>query len=218
MDPGHIKAVTFDAGGTLIEPWPSVGDVYARVAAEFGHSLAPAKLNAAFSSAWKRRKEFDYSLPSWRHLVEQVFVLATPLPSALFDSLYQRFAEAGAWRIHSDVTETLQALRQRGYRMAVISNWDERLKALLANLRLNDYFEAIVVSVDVGATKPAPEIFKRALQLLNLAPVEVLHIGDSIEEDFAGAHDCGLSALLLDRSGKSKEALPSLENLLSLLH
>src|SRR5882762_2273982 len=131
MDLSHIKAVTFDAGGTLIEPWPSVGDVYAGVAAEFGHSIPPAQLNAAFSSAWKRNEAFDYSIRAWRDLVEEVFAAASPLPSGLFDVLYQRFAKAGTWRIHDDVVEVLQTLSQRGYRMAVISNWDERLKPLL---------------------------------------------------------------------------------------
>src|SRR5439155_4202705 len=57
-----IKAITFDAGGTLLEPWPSVGAVYASVAVEFGFSdVSAAKLDAQFAKAWKNKEGFDYS-------------------------------------------------------------------------------------------------------------------------------------------------------------
>ena len=203
-----------------MQPWPSVGHVYSAVADELGYgTVSPKELNEAFAMAWNLKQQFDYSLSAWFGLVEEVFGkhLSSPLSQKLFDSLYERFSAGAAWRVYDDVRPTLQALRQRGYRMAVISNWDHRLKPLLADLQLTDYFEAIVLSVDVGATKPAGKIFEHTLSLLKLPPPAVLYIGDSMEEDVIGPRECGMAALLLDRDRKTDECLSSLTNLLSLL-
>jgi len=98
-------------------------------------------------------------------LVEECFSGVLPcrhLPPQLFDALYERFAQPDVWRIYDDVHPTLQGLRQRGYRLGVISNWDERLHLLLERLDLSRYLDAVVLSSDVGATKPSPGFFQRA--------------------------------------------------------
>jgi putative hydrolase of the HAD superfamily len=215
-----IKAVTFDAGGTLLEPWPSVGAIYAAVAREFGYpGLSPDNMNSAFAAAWKTKQQFDYSLPAWLSLVEDVFaqIVSGPLNPEFFTALYQRFARADAWRIYDDVPATLQTLRNRGYRLAVISNWDDRLRKLLSGLQLDHFFEAIVLSVDAGATKPSPQIFERALAAFDLPAGSVLHIGDSVEEDVIGARDSGMMPLLLDRHEATEGSVATLLDLLPLL-
>ena len=211
-----VRAVTFDAGGTLIEPFPSVGQIYGEMAAEFGfHCKTADELNESFFRAWKNRQTFDYSRSHWEKLVEQTF--DGPLPAGLFDAIYGRFKEASAWRVYDDVEETVTQLRQRGYKLAVISNWDERLLNLLEVLGIAKYLDHIVLSIQVGATKPSKPIFERALRLLGATPVEALHIGDSLSEDVAGAHACGMHSLLLDRTGNSAGAITSLRELLTLV-
>ena len=69
-----IEAVTFDAGGTLIEPWPSVGEVYAAVAREFGIECSAARLNAQFVNAWTTRSGFKYSRDEWHEVVRDSFL------------------------------------------------------------------------------------------------------------------------------------------------
>src|SRR6185436_4619282 len=74
-----VRAVTLDVGGTLIQPWPSVGHVYAAVASECGVSgLAPESLNHQFKLAWAARAPFDYSRAAWRELVNRTFAGLTP--------------------------------------------------------------------------------------------------------------------------------------------
>ena len=205
----------------MIEPWPSVGHVYSAVAAEAGYpGISSEKLNEAFARAWKTKESFDYSRSAWFALVEEVFATgARPkgLSPKLFDSLYQRFTQGAVWHVYDDVRPTLQTLRERGYKLAVISNWDDRLKPLLADLQLSDYFETIVLSIDVGATKPSPKIFEQTLKLLNVSASELFHVGDSLEEDLVGPQQCGIAALLLDRQRKASGSLPLLTDLLSLL-
>jgi putative hydrolase of the HAD superfamily len=198
----HIRAVTFDAGGTLIEPWPSVGHVYAEVAARFGlGNIAPAELNRQFIAAWKSRQPFDYSREAWRKLVDQTLAgLCANSPNAkFFDALYRRFGRADAWRVFDDVLPLLTQLKARGFKLGVISNWDERLRVLLAELRLLEWFDAVAISHEIGCAKPDREIFWRTVGMLHLPARSVLHVGDGRCEDADGAKAAGLGALLLTR-------------------
>jgi putative hydrolase of the HAD superfamily len=88
-------------------------------------------------------------------------------------------------------------------KLAVVSNWDERLGPLLEVLDLSRHFDVVVSSHSCGVTKPAREIFQHTAERLALPVAEVLHIGDSRAEDFDGARAVGMAALWLDRSGRS---------------
>ena len=197
-----IRAVSFDVGGTLIEPWPSVGHVYAEVAKELGlPPVEPARLNERFRAAWKVRQGFDYSRADWLTLVQQTFDFAgdSPVWHRLFPRLYDRFADGAVWRIYDDVYPTLEELRRRGLKLAAVSNWDERLRPLLQNLGLDRFFTVIEISGESGFHKPSVEIFRRALTRLQLNPAEVVHVGDSVREDLEGAQNAGWHAFLLRR-------------------
>jgi putative hydrolase of the HAD superfamily len=200
----EVRAVTFDAGGTLIQPWPSVGQVYAEVAAQHGHKISPAVLNQRFGKAWRERKDFNHAREEWAALVDQTFsgLVERPPSETFFPELYARFSEPKAWRIFEDVQLALEALAARGIRLAIISNWDERLRPLLDGLDLAKYFEAIFVSCEVGFPKPSPVIFEHAARMLGLAPEFILHVGDSREHDAEGATAAGFQARLLERGGE----------------
>jgi putative hydrolase of the HAD superfamily len=203
----NIRAITFDVGGTLIEPWPSVGQVYAEVAARFGvKDIAPDWLTDRFMHAWKTRAGFDYSRESWFAFVRQTFgKIAARLPAGYFPAVYERFAEADAWRIYGDVRPALKMLTRRGVKLGVISNWDDRLRPLLARLELAPYFSRLVISCEVGATKPDPRLFHRAAAELAVAPGELLHVGDSHAMDVAGAEEIGAIGRQVVRGGTAME-------------
>jgi putative hydrolase of the HAD superfamily len=197
----RIAAVTFDVGGTLIEPWPSVGHVYAEAAARHGLvDISPEVLNARFKDAWRAATNFDYTKGSWENLVNETFQGLAPLDAqrAFFPELYEQFAQEKVWRIFDDVRPTLERLAASGVRLAVISNWDERLRGLLRRLNLN-LFETLAISCEVGFPKPSPAIFNHAARELDLWPGAILHVGDSLELDVAGARGAGFRALHLQR-------------------
>jgi putative hydrolase of the HAD superfamily len=214
----NVQAVTFDVGGTLIQPWPSVGHVYAEVAARHGFThLSAEKLERQFAAAWRKLINFNHTREEWAALVDHVFTGAPgPPPSrTFFPELYERFAGPDAWRIFDDVLPALDALAAAGIQLAVISNWDERLRPLLEQLGLAKYFETVVVSCEVGFSKPSPVIFEHAGRRLGLAHGRILHVGDSPEADARGAKSAGFHALLLDR-GKERngpEEISSLRDL-----
>lgn len=204
-----IQAVTFDVGGTLMKPWPSVGHVYAEVAARHGlKEVSPEVLNRRFAAAWRELKNFNHSREEWAALVDQTFGGAGKRPpgESFFDELYNRFGEPEAWRIFEDVAPTLDDLAARGINLGIISNWDERLRPLLERLKLAGYFQTITISCEVGFTKPSPVIFEHTAKKLGLAPQLILHVGDSLESDVAGAKSAGFEALLVDRgAGETQE-------------
>jgi putative hydrolase of the HAD superfamily len=203
--PSPIRAVTFDVGGTLIKPWPSVGRVYADVASRHGIHIPAKILDRQFAAAWKAKKDFAHSRQDWSDLVDRTFAgLVEVAPGAsFFGELYEEFTRAEAWRVFRDAVPCLQKLRERGIRLGAISNWDERLRPLLRTLELDSWFESVVVSIETGCPKPDSRIFALAASELKLDPAQILHVGDSFGEDVTGARDAGFQAVLLDRSGKS---------------
>lgn len=196
------QAVTLDVGGTLIEPWPSVGEIYAAVADGFGlREFSPADLNRNFIAAWRAKRDFDYSEAAWLEPVAATFGRpANELPSGFFERLCARFTEPDAWRVFDDVLPALESLARLPVKLAIISNWDDRLLPLLEKLDLLRFFECATISCEVGHAKPAAEIFAAASARLDLPSEAILHVGDSRREDAEGARAAGFQAALLDRA------------------
>ncbi len=201
----QVRAVTFDVGGTLIKPSPSVGHIYAEVAARNGRKgFSPETLNRRFATAWNGLKSFNHSREEWAALVDETFgpVDGEKPSETFFPEIYDRFAEPDAWHVFEDTLPALNALAAADLYLGVVSNWDERLRPLLEKLGLNKYFQAVIVSCEVAFTKPSPVIFEQAARMLGEAPEYILHVGDSTTHDVAGARGAGFQALLLERGSK----------------
>jgi putative hydrolase of the HAD superfamily len=218
-----IKAIFFDAAGTLIYLTKTVGEHYALVGRELGLKLDVEKLDRAFHSAWKGtppREAIDGPRENddkdwWRALVDLVLNEAAPSLGELdrdnfFEIAYEHFAEAGVWELYPEVIEVLDQLHGR-FHLAVVSNFDGRLRMILEQLGVSKYFRHVFVSSEIGADKPGPEIFRRALRYVDLASNEVLHVGDDAERDWRAADAAGLSIFQLDREQNSlRDLLPLL--------
>lgn len=212
-------AIFFDAVGTLFRLNGTVGDHYALVAREVGLSLDADKLDRAFHSAWKQmpsrpaidgpREDDDKGW--WRELVELIFADMAPNVADLdrdnfFEVAYEHFAEAGVWELYSDVIEVLEELQPR-MQLAVVSNFDGRLRMILEQLGISKFFSYVFVSSEVGADKPDPEIFRRAVKFMDLYPKQVLHVGDDSERDWKAAEAAGLTVFRLQRPSNSLREL-----------
>jgi len=210
-----IKAVFFDAVGTLFYLTQTVGDHYALVGSEVGLTLDARQLDHAFHTAWKqmpRRTAIDGPRPNddkdwWRELVNLVLDQVAPSLSEFdrdnfFEVAYEHFAEAGVWKLFPEVVDVLEKLQPR-FQLAVISNFDARLRFILGHLGISKYLAHVFISSELGADKPDPEIFRRAVKLIDLKPNQVLHVGDDSERDWKAAAEAGLSVFKLDRQRKS---------------
>lgn len=211
-----VRAISFDINGTLIHS-PRLGEVYSQTLGRHGIEVTPQRAYEVVRNVWQefsclRRPGEDLfsshpegSKGFWYQFTERVCEhLDSPPPSPFAKSeLFQRFAGPEPWDVYREVPETLKALQQKGARMVVISNWDDRLPALLKALGLADFFETIVFSAGVGVEKPFPGIFQSALEALDLPAEQVVHIGDRIREDVEGARGVGMQSIHLTRGSDS---------------
>lgn len=210
-----FKIIFFDAAGTLIHLTKSVGYHYALVGNRVGLELDAAALDRAFVASWKQmpaRPAIDGPRDDddkgwWRELVRRVIdQVASGTDEldrdAFFEAAYSHFAEAGVWELYPEVVEVLGSLRPR-FQLAVISNFDGRLRMILEQLAISQFFSAIFLSSELGADKPNPEIYRRALKLAAVAPGAALHAGDDPVRDWQGAAEAGLSVFRLERPGNS---------------
>ena len=210
-----IRAILFDAAGTLFYLTKTVGAHYAYVGREVGLELDAQKLESAFHATWQRmprRAAIDGPRENddkgwWRELVGRVFDRVAPSLSEIdrdnfFEVAYEHFAEAGVWELYPEVPEVLEQLQPR-FQLAVISNFDGRLRFILQHLGISNYFSYIFISSELGADKPDPEIFRRALKIMHLNGDEVLHVGDDPERDWKAAAAAGLLVFRLDRPRNS---------------
>lgn len=219
METIRAQAVTFDVVGTLIQPWPSVGAVYAEVAESHGFSgLDTERIEKQFHQALAEKAEFQHTKEGWLGTVKGSFrgLLPEAACAAFFPSLYERFGKADVWRIYEDVLPALDQLAERGFRLAAVSNWDARLRPLLRELSLMPFFESVSISSEVGFLKPSAVLFEHALRMLGLPANTVVHVGDSASEDVAGAKSAGLAAVLLQRTGKNNRGSGSISQLTDL--
>ena len=210
-----IKAIFFDAAGTLFFLTKTVGDHYAYVGREVGLDLDAQELDRAFHTAWKempRRSAIEGPRENddkgwWRELVDLVLDQVAPSLSELdrdnfFEVAYEHFAEAGVWELYPEVPDVLEKLQPQ-FQLAVVSNFDGRLRFILEQLGIPKFFAHIFISSEIGADKPDPEIFRRALKLIDLKPNEVLHVGNDPERDWKATAVAGLLVFRLDRPRNS---------------
>jgi len=208
---GPLRALLFDAAGTLIRLREPVGETYARLARRFGVSLPAGHVDDAFRRVFRQMppmvfageppaRTAELERGFWRELVRRTFRAADGTAvfsdfDAYFDALWRHFADPAAWEAMPGAHEALRALRARGLRLGVLSNFDGRLPGLLAGLGLAASFELVVLPRDAGAAKPDPRIFAFALARLGVAPAEAVYVGDDADDDVAGAAAAGLRAI-----------------------
>ena len=209
-------AVFFDAANTLLYPYPSVGAVYAEVAARYGVSTTGDAVQAAFRRSWGEAQaatgpvRYGVDEPDgrrfWHALVHATFAqIALPEDfENFFDELYQLFSQPQVWRLYPESLPVLRTLGQQGYIVGVISNWDIRLQNLLHGLGVMACVQHVSISALVGWEKPHGHIFTHALEAVGVAPARAVHVGDNLHADVEGARQAGMQPLWLRRDGEPR--------------
>ncbi|MCT0219264.1 HAD-IA family hydrolase [Synechococcus sp. CS-1329] len=208
-------ALLLDAMGTLIGLRRSVGHTYAEVARGHGVIVEPAAIDRAFPAVLHQAPPLAFpglqgpellaaEQQWWGQRIEDTFRSAgdqlaeLDWPPQLPIELFERFAEPDLWQVYPDVIGPMGRWHGAGLRLAVVSNFDQRLHRLLEALGLAQLLELVVVSSAAGAAKPSPLPFQLALDGLGLGPEQVWHVGDS-PEDVAGARAARISCVLIQR-------------------
>jgi putative hydrolase of the HAD superfamily len=202
-----IRAVVFDAVGTLIHPEPGAAEVYAMIGHRFDSQLSVAEIGPRFRAAFTREEEFDrrhgYQTSAAREVARWRRIVATVLDDVAdaegcFRTLFAHFARPDAWRCDPDAAAVIEGLLQRGYRLGLASNYDGRLRTVVAGLPPLDQLPHLVISSEVGWRKPAAAFFAAVCRAVGLPPEEVLYVGDDRVNDYEGAAAAELRPLLFD--------------------
>ena len=215
-----MKAVFFDALGTLFDSREPVGRVYAQIASEFGVDATEEQVTRAFRGAFAsagglafgpghapaelRRLERDW----WHRLVERTFDGLGSFRNfdAFFGHLSEYFANPASYRVDPEARPLLVRLREEGAVLGVISNFDFRLYHVLEGLGLSGLLDSITISSEVGFAKPDPRVFVAALARHGLEPRDAMYVGDVAALDVVGANAAGLTAVLLAREPAAPSA------------
>jgi putative hydrolase of the HAD superfamily len=207
-DATPLEIVFFDAGGTLLRPDPPVGEIYARVARRHGVEVSPDAVYRSFRQAFFARRETSDAQDRqwWRDVVARTFAaFGAGDTEAIFEELYTHFFHPRSWVREEGARRTVEAVAAMGIRTGLLSNWDDRLPALLQGLDLWDRLSPRIVSYRVGVEKPHPRIFEAALEAAGVDPAAVLLIGDDPVADVEGARAVGMRAVLYDPGAERSE-------------
>jgi putative hydrolase of the HAD superfamily len=217
-------AVVFlDALGTLVELQPPAPRLRALLAAR-GFEVSEERAAAGFSAeiAYYLEHNLEGSdrarLDDLRDRCAEAMMEALELPDLEHATAREAMLGSLEFVPFPDVLPALDALR--GHVLIVVSNWDCSLADWLGPAGLLEHFEAVVTSAEVGVGKPGRAIFERALALAGVGPGEAVHVGDSLENDVAGARAAGIRPVLVARDGGAPagvEAIRSLAELPALL-
>ena len=212
-----IRGVVFDFHHTLAhagdpevwlrEAWTNLGRD-GDPATVLGDDYAPAL--AFLDQLWEEARvvdpenERDRDPARHREVFDRVIATAPGIDVQLADALYQIMHRQ--WDVYDDVLPVLRALREKGVRMAMLSNVGFDLSPTLARTGVDELLDGVVMSYDVGAVKPDPAIFQNALDALDLPASEVLMVGDAWQDD-AGAAALGVRTLILPRTDDPSHGL-----------
>lgn len=210
----NIRAVLFDAVGTLLYPDPPVAEVYHAVGRRFGSRLTVEQIAARFAAAFAEaghcsgkvdlghQTNQETECRRWQIIVAAVFHELPNATGALFESLWDHFAQPRHWRLFDDAASVWRRLERDGFVVGIASNFDDRLACVCRGLSPLDHCERVFWSARIGHAKPSREFFACIQRDLNLAPSEILLVGDDYANDYLGATAAGWKAVLLDRDGK----------------
>ncbi|KAJ8534213.1 hypothetical protein K7X08_007537 [Anisodus acutangulus] len=194
------KALLVDAVGTLVIPSQPMAQIYRQIGEKYGVDYSEAEIlkryRWAYEQPWgrSRLRYVNDGRPFWQHIVSSSTGCAD---SQYFEELYNYYTTKKAWHLcDPNAEKVFQALRAAGVKLAVVSNFDTRLRPVLRALNCDHWFDAIAVSAEVEAEKPNPTIFLKACELLRVNPDDAVHVGDDRRNDIWGARDAGCDAWL----------------------
>lgn len=223
----NIAVVVFDAVGTLIHPEPPAAVAYHEIGRRYGSRLGADLVADRFRAAFARQEAFDRDrglktseareCERWRNIVTEVLDDVND-PETCFQELFEHFGRPGSWRCDAGAGATLASLAERGYTLCMASNYDQRLRSVVAGLPPVRLVRQLIISSEVGWRKPAGEFFQALCRCAGRPAKDILFVGDDPANDYDGARSAGMHAVLFDPHQKEKTpAVPRISRLAELL-
>jgi putative hydrolase of the HAD superfamily len=208
----YPRAILLDALGTLLRLEPPAPFLRAELRARGVEISADQAERAIAAEIAYYRAHFQEGRDR-ASLADLRGRCATAMQSALppvdLDALTEALLASLHFTAFPDVEPALAALRARGVRLAVVSNWDVSLHDVLERVGIAPLLDGAVSSAEIGVAKPDPVIFRRGLELAGGAePGAAWHVGDTPGDDVDGARAAGIEPVLVVR-GRPAAAAPA---------
>lgn len=211
--------IVFDSTGTLMTPAPEPAVLYHQVGQSNGSQKSVDQIRVDLRAAMKRNffgdqaslpTDAKFELGRWQRIVSETLDdLPTEQTTIAFEHLWHQFAQSSHWRLFDDTLPTIRKLRSAGYKIAVASNFDERLRSVIDGLELRNDLDEILISSELGWSKPNLKFYDAATRRLDAADRNrLLMIGDTYQGDVEAATQAGWDARHLVRN--SPNSLSSL--------
>ena len=215
----EIEIVFFDAGETLLRPYPSFPELLTRICAEEGYvisadaaaeaqqRLAPHLVELADETGIdKPSLDPEHSRIFWTHLYRRITGELGIEDERLVETLFSRFSHPSSYRLFDDALPCLTALQKAGFRLGLISNFEGWLQEMLTEMEVGHLFDVSVISGFEGMEKPDRGLYDLALERASVAGDVAVHIGDSPKMDVEPASEVGMTGILLDRYDRYPDA------------
>ncbi len=217
-----IKGIIFDLGSTLIRftgDWSEIGrrslaalaDELERRGLRLRREPFLRDLDRALHAYYQRRDE-DYIEHTTASILCKVLAshgVDRPGDEFIRPALEAMYAVSEqAWEPMPGLHEVLQALRDSGRRLGMISNAGDshNVQRLIDKVGIRPYFDPILISAQEGIRKPHPELFARVLAAWQLPPERVVMVGDLLEADILGAQQAGIHQIWLKEAATIPES------------
>lgn len=211
----RFKLITFDVTDTLLMFKTNPSVEYSKVASEYGYKIDESNLTSSFRTSFGLMSQKYPNFGSkagihwskwWSLLVSDVFKQSHPEIDRndiikIADTLIKKYETSDCWmNFNENDHKLLNTIKSFRKTTGVISNFDERIEIILANMNLVEYFDFILSSYAVGFMKPDRQIFDAALAKCKemVKPNEALHIGNTAKLDYVGARNAGWSCILIN--------------------
>jgi putative hydrolase of the HAD superfamily len=204
--PAAPRAVLLDSLGTLVELDSVVPRLRAELASR-GFDLGEERLGRAFGAEVAYYVEHhtegrdESTLAELRNRCAAVLLEELAVPELSLPDARDALVASLSFRAFPDVAPALRDLRERGLRLVVVSNWDCSLREVLDSAGVLELVDGAVSSAEAGAAKPDAAPFRAGLAAAGCGPEEAVHVGDSEENDVAGALAAGIRPVLIRRHG-----------------
>ncbi|MBS1704301.1 MAG: HAD-IA family hydrolase [Armatimonadetes bacterium] len=209
------QVISFDCAGTLIDvrwdPAKLACDCLIELGVDFSYEYVESQYRSILQRRWPEFQKLNLTRSlelcdkfwedvarEWLRSIQQPEELQPELSRRAWNEIYG--SRSPLFRLYDDVTPCFQALKNHGYRLIVLSNWDVSLHRFVQIFGMTPYLELVIASLEEGVEKPDSKLFKIAESRLGIDCGQILHIGDDPLDDLKGARNAGWGALLLDRS------------------
>jgi HAD superfamily hydrolase (TIGR01549 family) len=216
-----LRAVLFDVDFTLAKPGPDLGpEGYQTLGRRFGLELDPARYGEARTAAietLEKHPELDHDEEVWVLFTQRIIEGMGGDPVRSYEcavEMTRGWEHAHNFELYEDALPVLEELRARGLKLGLVSNTGRDLAAFVEHHGID--VDVALGSGVHGKVKPDPSIFRAALEALGVAPEDAAMVGDSPEDDIAGARAIGMQAFLVDREDRYPESPDRLTGLRAL--